>query len=519
MSLSESSFRKNRLSFLLRKTVESYKKLGEDEIIGFAMYWSEKERKKPGILRRKGERIDKVVFVFYPLLLETYSNGSAVLIDPLKRSKLTLTYEVLDKKVIDAALTELASSSGKSFLDVLVKIDKLLEDFASGKKNVIRESVELENVVSDTSFINDLKLFLNHTADYSIPFAEIPWVSVDCTKATESIRWVLSEISDSISYVSEVLGKINELFSEWKKSTQKEYGDRVAELDQKIKDAREVVTKNIEGLKRRREEELALVRGRYQPHIETIENRIAETREDLKKLEEEIERAKSYGKDTSDLKKKLSELKKTLESLEKELSEERTNYENEIKRVEKKFEELIEAENSKVRSLLQGKEALQNELESLTREAERRSDKIRGTLQEYRGKLIGIEKEIEKVSLSVPSSGAGLYMIPIFYTSYISDGSQRSAIITPVILESGGWLSSKLSPVIVEGLHNYLSWSRELIEREEMRSELEAKNLLTNITLERIEVALTRLAEVNLFSRDEVKEIVSSIEEQKKITS
>jgi len=514
-----SSFKKNYLSFLIRKTSESYKKLGDDEVVGFIMYWSEKERKKPGILRRKGESIEKVVLAFYPVLLEAYSSGSAILIDPLRRGKLTLTYDVPDEKAVDSALVELASSSGKSFLDILVKIDKLSEDIAGSRGHVIRRSVELENVVSDSSFINDLKLFLNHTTDYGLPFVEIPWISVDCTKVAENVKLVLNEISNSISYVSNVSGKINDLLSNWKKSVQKEYEVKITELDQKIKETREIVMKNIEELRKKKDEELALIRGRYQPHIEAVEKRIAETQENMKKLEEEIERAKSYGRDVSDLKKKLSELKKTLENLEKELSDERANYENEVKRAEKKFEELTEAENNKVKSLLQEKEALRNELESLTREADRRSDKIRSNLQEYREKLIKVEKEIEKISLSIPSSGVGLYMIPVAYTSYVSDGSRRSVIITPVVLEPGGWLGPKLSPVIVEGLRNYLSWSRELIEKTEMKSELEAKNLLVNITLERIELALTRLAEMDLFSRDEVKEIVNSIGEQKKITS
>ncbi|MEM4823713.1 MAG: hypothetical protein QXV31_01580 [Zestosphaera sp.] len=59
MNFDVSSFKKNYLSFLIRKTSESYKKLGDDEVVGFIMYLSEKERKKPGILRRKGESIEK----------------------------------------------------------------------------------------------------------------------------------------------------------------------------------------------------------------------------------------------------------------------------------------------------------------------------------------------------------------------------------------------------------------------------------------------------------------------------
>lgn len=518
MSIVKTSLKKSYIPFLLRKSKESYQKLGEEEIAGFAIYFSENERKKPGILRRKGERIKNIVLVFYPIFLGAYSNGSAVLIDPLKRSKFTVSFNALDEEVVDAALSELASSSGKSFLDVMIKIDRLTEEISSGKKNVFKRTVELEDVVSDSSFVNDLKVFLNHTTTYSLPSIELPWVNVSCEEVLGRIRQVMIEINNLINYVSKVLEKVNEFVSSWKKSIQKEYEDKIVALDHKIKETREVVLSKIDELKKKKEEELTSVRERYRPHIEAVEKRIIETQENIKRLEEEIERAKSYGKDTSDLKKRLDELKKTLETLERELKEEKTKYESEVERVEKKFTGLVEAENNKIKSLLQEKEALQREFESITQEADRRSDKIRGSLQEYRESLIKVEKEIERISLSVPSGGEGLYMIPIIYTSYISEGSLRSIITTPVILEPGGWLSSKLTPVVVDGLSKYLSWSKDLIEKEERKPELEAKNLLTNLSLERIEFCLMKLSEIGLLSRDEVKELVSSIEEQKKMT-
>jgi len=516
LGFSESSLKKNYLPFLLRKTAESYQKLGDDEVAGFAVYWSESERKKPGILRRKGERIKNIALVFYPVLLTSYSGGSAVLMDPLKKSKLTVTFNVVKKELVDSALVELAASSGKAFLDVMVKIDKITEEVAKGK-NVVKEVVELENVVSDPSFVNDLKTLLNYTTTYSLPSIEIPWVSVNYAEVSDRIKKTLNLINELVSYVSNVVGKINELLDNWKVSVQKEYEEKIAALDQKIKEVREVVLKNVEELRKKKEEELAGLRERYVPNIEAIGKRIKETQDNVKKLEEEIEKAKSYGKDVSDLKKRLSELKKTLESLEKELGNEKTKYENEVKRVEKKFEELMEAENNKVKAILQEKEALQNEFDSIIREANKRSDEIRSNLQEYREELIKAEKEIESVSLSIPSGGEGLYMIPLIYTSYVSNGSSRSIITTPVILESGGWLGPKIRSVVVEGLSKYLSWSKDLIDREELRSELEAKNLLTNVSLERIEVSLTRFADMGLLSRDEVKEIVNSVGEQKKM--
>ncbi|MFN3268288.1 MAG: hypothetical protein ACK416_03395, partial [Zestosphaera sp.] len=231
MSFSSSFSRKNYISFLIRKTAETYQKLGEDYVVGFAIYRSEEERKKPGILRKKGERIKNVALVFYPMLLWSYHDGSAVLIDPLKKSKFVTTFNVLDKNVVDAALSELASSSGKSFLDVMVKIDKLIGEIAGGKKNVLKETVELENVVSDTSLVNDFKLFANHVMPYNIPLVELPWVGADHVRVSEKIKQTLSEINDLVNYVSNVLGRVGEFLSNWKKNIQKEYEDKFMALD------------------------------------------------------------------------------------------------------------------------------------------------------------------------------------------------------------------------------------------------------------------------------------------------
>lgn len=142
-------------------------------------------------------------------------------------------------------------------------------------------------------------------------------------EVSEKIRKTLNVINDLVNYVSNVVGKINELLDNWKVIIQKEYEKEITALDQKIKEVREAVLKNVEELRRKKEEELAGLRERYVPSIEAIGKRIKETQDGVKKLEEEIEKAKSYGKDVSDLKKRLSELKETLERLEKELESEK----------------------------------------------------------------------------------------------------------------------------------------------------------------------------------------------------
>lgn len=143
MSSSAGSYSKNYVAFLLKKVAEAYQKLGDDELVGFAMYYSEKQRKKPGLLRRKGERIKTIGLVFYPFLLRQYARGVAVLIDSLKVNKFTASYGVLDKDAIESEIRELSKLSGKSFLDGLVRMSKLTQSIAKGRQAFVRRKSSL----------------------------------------------------------------------------------------------------------------------------------------------------------------------------------------------------------------------------------------------------------------------------------------------------------------------------------------------------------------------------------------
>lgn len=517
MSSSAGSYSKNYVSFLLKKVAEAYQKLGDDELVGFAMYYSEKQRKKPGLLRRKGERIKTIGLVFYPFLLRQYARGVAVLIDSLKVNKFTASYGVLDKDAIESEIRELSKLSGKSFLDGLVRMSKLTQSIAKGEAGVREEKIELDGVVSDVSFISKLKTFIEYTASYELPFLELPFPTVKHEVVVGEISKALDEIDELMKYVNSVVERIEDMLGQWRRGVRGEYEEKLRRIDEKIEETRQVVARNVDELRKKKEEELANIRERYQPHIEAVEKRIVETREDLRKLEEEIEKAKSYGRDASDLKKRLNELKKTLKALEEELGSEKASYDREVGRIEKKYNELVEAENNKVRSLINEREGVQRELESILQDADRRFDEIRGYLQEYRERLAEAEKTIEKISLPVPSGGEGLYLIPLIYTQYVSGGSTRSTITTPVVLEPGGKLGPRVKVIIHEEIANYMSWVKTLLDKEEMKPDVESNNLLWRVPIERIEVSLNRLAEIGLFGREEASEIVRRLEEQREM--
>ncbi len=518
MSSNVNVFPKRYMPFLLKHTGEAYQKLGDDEVIGFALYYSEKLRKKPGFLRRKGERISAVALVLYPLLVKPTSKGMAVLIDPLRSSRLTIQYNVVDKNLLDSALQELSAMTGKSFLDGLVKLSRLAQDVAGARSGVRKKVVELDNVVSDPGLLQGLKPLIGMETTYNVPFIEIPFPSVDHEEVASRIRKVMSEVDELVDYVNKLLEKVRELLEEWKKDISKEYDEKLRIMDKKIEETKQAVAKAIEELKRKKDEELSAVKERYLPNIETVEKRIVETRENVRRLEEELEKAKEYGKDTSDLKKRLNDQKKTLKNLEKELENAKESYDYEVRRVEKKYSELVEAENNKVRSILSEREAVQKEVEALIQEAGKRFDAIRSSLQEYVEGLVKAGRRIEEISINAPSKSEEIHLIPLVYTSYVSDGTARSSITTIVVLEPGGMLGPRLIHYINEGIANYFSWVKQVLDKEEMKPEVSAKNLLANTTPERVEVCLTRLSDMGLFSREDASKMARSLEEQMKMS-
>ncbi len=517
MSSNGNIFPKKYLPFILKHTGEAYQKLGDDEVVGFALYYSEKLRRKPGLLRRKGERIRAVVLAFYPLLVKPTSKGMAVLIDSLRSNRVTIQYNVVDKNLLDSALRELSAMSGKGFLDGLVKLSRLAQDVASARSGVRKETVELDNVVSDPGLLQGLKPLIGMDTTYNIPFIEIPFSTVDHEEVARRISKAVSEVDELIYYVNNLTEKIRDLLDEWKKEITKEYEGKLRMMDEKIEETKQAVAKAIEELKRKRDGELSTVRERYLPNIEAIEKRIVETRENVGRLEEELEKAKAYGKDTSDLKRRLNDQKKTLKNLEKELESAKASYDSEVKRIEKKYNELVEAENNKVKSIISEREAIQKELETLIQEASKRFDAIRSSLQEYVEELAKVEKRVEELSIPAPSSGGEIRLIPLVYTSYVSEGTERSSITTIVVLEPGGMLGPRFTHYIHEGIANYFSWVKQVLDKEEMKPEISAKNLLAKTTPERIEVCLTRLSEIGLFSREDASKMARSLEEQMKM--
>jgi len=519
MGSSVNVFPKRYMPFLLKHTAEAYQKLGDDEVVGFALYYSEKLRKKPGFFRRKGERIRAVVLAYYPLLAKPFSKETAVLIDPLKNTRLTIQYNVVDKDLLDSALRELSAMTGKNFLDGLVKLSRLAQDAASARSGVRKEIVELNNVVSDLGLLQGLKPLIGMETNYNIPFIEIPFPSVDHEEVARRISKAMREIDELIEYVNNVLEKVRGLLEAWKKEITKEYEEKLRIMDEKIEETKRAVAKAIEELKRKRDEELSSVKERHLPNIESIEKRIVETRENVIRLEEELEKAKAYGKDTSDLKKRLNDQKKTLKNLEKELENARASYDDDVKRIEKKYNELIEAENNKVKSILSERDAVRRELETLIQEAGKRFDAIRSGLQDYLEQLVNVEKKVEEISITAPSKSEELYLIPLVYTSYASEKTTRSIITTIVVLEPGGRLGPRFTPYIHEGIANYFSWVKQMLDKEDMAPEITSKNLLTNTTPERIEVCLTRLSEIGLLTREDASEMARRLEEQMKMSS
>lgn len=499
------------IPFILGKSEEGYFKLGEEETVGYAIYTAEKTRKKRGFLRRTGERIEALSFLMYPLYVKPVSLNTAVVIDSLNMPRTEISYNLINREIVDKIINNLSTADEKAFIEVLVRLEKLTENIERGKEGILEKVVPLHGVVSDEQFVKDLATYLMYTTEYSLPFVEVPWRVIDHKELSIRVKNILDEIKNVENYVSEVVIKIESLINNWKALIDKSTAEKIEKLDHEITVMRATVQKNLFELEKKKESERSALEARYKPVFESFEKRIAETRKEIEKVDDEIRRAKEYGKDVTELKTRLKQLKKTLEDLERQLNDERNNFRKEYDAIEKKYLELAEAENAKVRKLQSDKEMLKKEKEILYDEAMTRFDKIRLYLSEYLNKLSLVKRKIESICIPTPMGGEGIYAVPLVLAIYRSRKKERSFTCPPVFIEVK---SGKCSVKQVDSFNRYYSRIGDFIQEETIKTLIESCNLLKTMSLERLEVTLMRLSKVGLITSDKAKETFISIAAQ-----
>lgn len=499
---------------ILVKSQTGLRTLSEEEVIGYIMFQAETNRKKPGFFKRKGEHIRLVSLLYYPFIVKSYRERMALIIDPVKKSSMELEYDSINKEVINKELESLKDLTGKEFLDQMVKLEKIVESIVSGKEYIDKRKYVIESIVNDAIMIKDLRIFIENTVNYEIPGGKIEYEKINIDEIIEKVQKILEETHSILTYINDFIKRLDGYVDKWKENIELVFSEKMKEIDVKIEETKLEVQKNINLLRKKLEEEINVIKERHKPTIETIEKRIDEIKSEIKTIEEEIEKAKQYGKDTSDLKKKLNDLKKTLKDLEEELREANKRMEDEIESVQKRYKEMIESENEKIKRLYNEREKLRLELEALEKEANTRYDSIRKNLMKYRDKIMEIEKKILGISVLLPTSGEGKYLVPLAVIMYGKNSETRYMTITPLMFEHTGRIASRIRIYSVESINKHLAWIINILEQPRIRAQLDENNLFRIVTLERIEIGLSRLSDLGILSRGEIRKIIKNLKDQ-----
>lgn len=514
LSTGNSYLNEKYVPLILLKSPEGLRILSEEEVIGYIMYQAETNRKKPGFFKRKGEHIKLVSLMYYPFIIKSYREKMAVFIDPVKKSRLEIVYDIINKDVIDKELEALNDLAGKKFLDKIVRLEKIFEDIASGRNYVEKTKYVIESVIDDTNLIKDLKLFVENIVEYEIPGGKLEYDKINIDEITGKMQKVLKETHSILTFLNDFIKKLDSYVDKWKELIETEYAEKMRDIDARIEQVKIEIQKNIEELKKKLEEEISTIKERHKPTIEAVEKRINEIEKEIRKHEEEMEKARQYGKDTNELKKKINDLKKTLKDLEEELREANKRMEEEIRSVEKRYKEMIDAENAKVQSLLNEKDRLNRELEALEKEAKTRYDSIRRDIMKYRDKILEIQKKILNISIPVPPHGEGEYLIPVTIIVYRKNSEIRYMMVTPLIFEYTRRIALKTKIYSVDTIYRYLSWITNILEQPRIKEQLEDNNLFRIVTLERIEIGLSRLSDLGIINRGDIKKIIKNLKDQ-----
>jgi uncharacterized protein YukE len=515
--LSEIVSNEKYASLILLRSRDGIRTVSEEEIIGYIMGYAEKHRKKPGFFKRRGERISLVTIIHYPVIVKNYREKLVLLIDPRSDSRLEFQYYVPDQKILKELVDKLGNARDKDFLDLLVRINSVLEEISSKRNYVYKKECVLEKIISDPVIVKDLKTFIDHALPSEIPGIKLN-INIELSnidETTKKINEILDETHNVIKFLEEYMKSIEQAMDKWKEEIEIEYSERVKDVEEEIERVKEEVKKTIDELNKKKEEEIRTVRERYGSVVETIKRRISETENEIKRLEEEIRRAKQYGREDFELRNKLNNLKKELKDLYRELEETEKKLRTEIEGVEKRYKDLIDSENAKVKRLIDRRESIYNELRSIEGEARNRYDSIRRLLTSFRDEILGVHKKILSISIPSPMYGEGVYYIPIVLIKYVKNGNVRNEYLTPLLFEYTRRLLAKYRVTSLDSLNRYLAEKIErIIGDPSIVPQLEENSLFRIFTLERIEIGLRRLADLGIVNGKNIKRIVKSLKEQ-----
>jgi len=488
--------------------------LSEEEELGFVFYLAEKERRKPGFLRRVGERVHLVARVFYPLAVKKVSGTHTAIYDLVKEGEVVVEYPVIDKSVVESIVAELESTSSEQVVEKLVYAQNRVESMIKRREGLVSRKVSLGPMITDPELVRELGKLLNRVVKYKEVSYTPPYKQLNLDAYVERINAMNSEISEMIAFVNSIITRLKKVVDSSIEYIREKYSKSLAELEKRLKEVEEEVKAKISELQSKKSEEVRRVRESYEKILSEMNSRIEELRKELEKLEEEEAKAKQYGGDVKEVKRRKSTIEKELESLEKRRKEYEKKLEEETADVERKYSELIEAERERVKTLESEKKRLESMAENLVNQLNKRYESIRETLLSYIDTVKSAEKRVFDALIPTPQSGEGVYCITLYVVAYASSKNHYRVIVhyPSQLYPKGVFRSVKYR--FFEKTRDYLEeFSKAIADAKNLRL-LETANLAKTIPVERIELGLSMLCEKHVIDRKDAESVIDSLRKQ-----
>lgn len=503
----------NQLPVYILKRNDEYMPLNKEETIVMTLVIAEENRKKPGFLRRTGERITLVSPVNYLIKVAMIDEESSLLIDPNRKEKLTITVYRPDFELLSKEIDKLSNREERSFIDQLILIDKILEAMLKKKENTMKLDYDFPYVVTDKVLIEEIKILLYNILNEQIEGLVLRGEEVNVNEIIKRFNEAIYTISDSIKKLYELINKLNTHVEKWREEIRTTYAEKIHEIEQKLEVVKKEVEAKILELKQKQANETENIKKVYNERISTITKRIKKIQEQINKLESDLQKAKEYGQDISPIKSRLNELNKKLSSLLKERERLEKKMMDEIKDVRKKYNELILNEQKKIEKLKKEIDKLNNELEMIEKQATDYLDSILSRINNLTEELDNTRKKLLSFTIPKPPHGAGDHAVTAFIIQFRSRNKTREQLLTPIYYTYGRLMKTPRQNVFSQ-LEKYLSSLKLLANDARYIDDLRRNNALTSLSLEQLTRIVERLIEYKLVEEKKAKKIVKSLAEQ-----
>ncbi len=492
-------------------------KVDSETMIALIMYYAEDHRKKPGFIRRRGERIKHVTIVYQPLIVLEIGNRQAVVVDPVSPPKLEIEFVEPLFNNVKVLFDELHRAFGKEFLDRLVRTRDHLKDIANKKRDVLKHKYTFIGVIHNRELLDELNSFLTIAPSERLPGYTISFREPDLESIKTRIEDLRSKISNAINEINELLITLDKIFGSWRQLLVREYERKLEEVKRELEETKSIVDTKVTELKERLNEELSSVDERYRVLIDNTMKNIESIDNELRSLYEELRKRQAYGGDVKEVKKRISSLEKRKKDLNKQQQQLRKKHEEEREAVRKRFDKLVEAELQRVRVIENELKRLMRERDSLIAHAREDVDEIRRLFLKINDYVMSVNKRVDNILIPLPPTGSGTYTLPFVVVVYERMEAERSILIPPLYYRVKKGLIRKTSLSEASKIKSYLSRYDKIYFDNRYRNDIVKHDIFPTISVERIEYALRRVAEEGLFSKSKIEPIVTALKEQLEI--